>query len=98
VAKMLEDPNDFQYTILSSSSLINYIKNQLIKTVKHTIDTIQKQSKYTPMRAKKTEISFGQVGHKDDLKPLSFELPKSNELTTAKLVNVRGRIDRIDSM
>ncbi|CAI2696850.1 ATP-dependent helicase/deoxyribonuclease subunit B [Apilactobacillus kunkeei] len=98
VAKMLEDPNDFQYTILSSSSRMNYIKNQLIKTVKHTIETIQKQSKYTPMRAKKTEISFGQVGHKDDLQPLSFELPKSNELTTAKLVNVRGRIDRIDSM
>lgn len=98
VAKMLEDPNDFQYTILTSSHRMNYIKNQLVKTVKHTINTIQKQSQYTPMRAKKTEISFGQVGRDGDLAPLSFELPKSAQLTTAKLVNVRGRIDRIDSM
>ncbi|AYF92091.1 PD-(D/E)XK nuclease family protein [Apilactobacillus bombintestini] len=98
VSKMLEDPNDFQYAILQSSSRMNYIKNQLVKTVKHTLSTIQKQSQYTPMRARKTEISFGQVGRKNDLKPLTFQLPKSAQLTTAKLINVRGRIDRVDSM
>ncbi|TPR13234.1 PD-(D/E)XK nuclease family protein [Apilactobacillus timberlakei] len=97
-AKMLEDPNDVQYTILQSSSRMNYIKSQLIKTIKHTIETMQKQSQFTPMRPRKTEISFGQVGHKNDLKPLKFDIPEDEEIKTPKLINVRGRIDRIDYM
>ncbi|UQS84780.1 PD-(D/E)XK nuclease family protein [Apilactobacillus apisilvae] len=96
--KMLDDPNDMQYTILQSSSRMNYIKSQLIKTIKHTIETMQKQSQFTPMRPRKTEISFGQVGHKNDLKSLNFDIPASDEISTPKLINVRGRIDRIDYM
>lgn len=98
VADMLANQNDSQYVILDSSHRMNYLKQQLIQTVKHTALTLQKQSQYTPMRPRKTEVSFGRVGNVNDLKPLSFILSANDALKTTKLINVRGRIDRIDAM
>jgi ATP-dependent helicase/nuclease subunit B len=98
VAEILANQTDMQYAILDSSHRMNYLKQQLIQTVQHTALTLQKQSQYTPMRPHQTEVSFGQVGNKHDLKPLSFILSANDDLQTTKLINVRGRIDRIDAM
>ncbi|GLB46033.1 ATP-dependent helicase/deoxyribonuclease subunit B [Philodulcilactobacillus myokoensis] len=91
VAKLLEE-EDYQYAILNSSNRMNYIKGQLIKTIKRMAHTFKMQSKRTPMRPKHTEVAFGHVGNKDDLNPLKYELPNDREVV------VRGRIDRIDEM
>ncbi|WP_054658576.1 PD-(D/E)XK nuclease family protein [Apilactobacillus ozensis] len=96
--KMLEDAQDFQYAILQSSYRMQYIKKQLVETVQRTLLTMHEQSKYTPMRPRNTEISFGQVGQKNDLNPLKFVLSPDQVIQEPKLINVRGRIDRVDVM
>ncbi|WP_353486184.1 PD-(D/E)XK nuclease family protein [Apilactobacillus xinyiensis] len=96
--KMLENTQDFQYAILQSSHRMEYIKQQLVETIQRTLITMHEQSKYTPMRPRNTEISFGQVGQKNDLKPLKFVLSPDEVIQEPKLINVRGRIDRVDVM
>lgn len=91
VAKMLEDPDNFQYVILTSSNRMHYITMQLQATIQQMIRTMRDQQKLTPMRPRSTERIFGQPAQ-NALKGLSFDLPNH------KKVNVRGRIDRIDSM
>ncbi|MHA8138021.1 PD-(D/E)XK nuclease family protein [Lactobacillaceae bacterium Scapto_B20] len=97
-SQILNDPDNFQYAILHSSSRMNYLKNQLIKTVQRMALTMHWQSQQTPMRPNRTEISFGQAGRENDLSPLTFDLSDQIVIPGLQRVNVRGRIDRIDSM
>ncbi len=90
VDQMVHDPDNFQYVILTSSNRMHYITLQLQATIQQMVRTMRDQQAITPMRPHQTEIIFGQPSQ--GLKGLSFELPNH------KRVNVRGRIDRIDSM
>lgn len=91
VDAMVQDPDNFQYLILSSSNRMHYITLQLQATIQQMIRTMRDQQKLTPMRPQKAELVFGQPSA-NGLKGLRFDLPNH------KQVNVRGRIDRIDSM
>lgn len=89
---VLDDPLNLQYAILNSSHRMQYIKRQLIALVQQTARAFHEQGKFTPMRAKQTEVMFGHIGAENGLPALKFDLP--NE----KKVQVRGKIDRIDTM
>lgn len=91
VSAIIHDPNNFQYVILTSSNRMNYVTLQLQATIQQMVRALRDQQKVTPMRPRNTELIFGQPTAKG-LKGLSFDLKDG------KSVNVRGRIDRIDSM
>ena len=91
VAKMMQGENKYQYAILGSSSRMKFLADQLEKTVQEMVKILKFQAQTTPMRPQTTEKVFGQPG-KDTLKGISFRLDDG------RFVNVRGRIDRIDSM
>lgn len=89
---ILNDPKNLQYAILQSSERMQFIKGQLIGVVRQMASTFQQQSQYTPMRARRTEVLFGHIGAENGLPGLSFDL--ANE----KQIQVRGKIDRIDTL
>ncbi len=89
VSNIINDPDNFQYVILSSSYRMSYITKQLKSTIEQMVQAMQSQQKFTSMKPQKTELVFGPH---EKLKGLSFDLPHN------KRVNVKGRIDRIDSM
>ncbi|MBT9671332.1 ATP-dependent helicase [Secundilactobacillus kimchicus] len=88
--RILKDPANLQYAILESSARMAYIKSQLIALIRQTTRVMSQQGHYTPMRAKRTEVMFGQIGAEKGLPALAFDLPNDNR------VSVRGKIDRID--
>ncbi|PAK59555.1 ATP-dependent helicase [Lentilactobacillus kefiri] len=92
VQKLIEDPQNFDYVVLTSSNRMHYISMQLQATIQQMVRTLRDQQTLTPMRPKNTELIFGQPNQKQALKGLQFELPNDRS------VKVRGRIDRIDSM
>ncbi|MEJ6400041.1 PD-(D/E)XK nuclease family protein [Nicoliella lavandulae] len=96
--QILDDPDNFQYAILQSSYRMGYLKQQLIKTVKRMALTMHWQSQRTPMRPRQTEISFGQNGQTNNLAPLTFDVSDQIVIPGLHKINVRGRIDRIDTM
>ncbi len=87
--RIVNDPQQQQYLILTSSSRMNYLTQQLTQTVLEMAKTLRNQSRLTAMRPKKTELIFGQPVQ-TALKGLSFAVADDRQ------VNVRGRIDRID--
>ncbi|MTV81375.1 PD-(D/E)XK nuclease family protein [Secundilactobacillus folii] len=91
-SQILNDSNNLQYAILNSSERMQFIKGQLIGVVRQMAATFQKQSRYTPMRARQTEVMFGHMNNENGLPPLTFDL-KNN-----KHIRVRGKIDRIDTL
>lgn len=91
VQKMITNPDNYQYVILTSSNRMKYLTSQLRATIQEMIRVMRDQQTATPMRPRTTEKVFGQPSG-DNLKGLSFELPDNRQ------VNVRGRIDRIDSI
>lgn len=91
VQQMVENPDNYQYVILTSSSRMKYLTSQLQATIQQMVRIMRDQQQSTPMRPRTTERVFGQPSG-DNLAGLSFELPDNH------LVNVRGRIDRIDTM
>ncbi|WP_461244378.1 PD-(D/E)XK nuclease family protein [Secundilactobacillus muriivasis] len=89
---ILNDPHNLQYAVLNSSARMQYIKSQLIAVIQQMANTFQQQSRYTPMRAKKTEVLFGHVGSESGLPALEFDLDDQRK------IRVRGKIDRVDTM
>ena len=85
---ILNDPDQPQYRVLTSSNRMAFIRKHLIKTVERMLLTMQVQSNYTKMRPQAAEIPFG-IGK-------SLEVPPFK--TGSHHINVRGRIDRIDAM
>ncbi|MBW1604936.1 PD-(D/E)XK nuclease family protein [Lactobacillus sp. Sy-1] len=96
--QLLNDPNNFQYAILQSSHRMEYLKGQLIRTVKRMALTMHWQSQSTPMRPSRTEISFGRTNNANSLDPLTFDISDQIVIPGIQTVSVRGRIDRIDTM
>ncbi|USS90468.1 PD-(D/E)XK nuclease family protein [Fructilactobacillus carniphilus] len=87
--KLIEDDQAQRYEILQSSERMNYIKNQLIKTVTEMAQALRNQARHVHMRPRQTEVAFGPGKHYQELK---FALDNH------KQVSVQGRIDRIDGM
>lgn len=92
VEKLIQDPQNFDYVVLTSSNRMHYISMQLQATIQQMVRALRDQQNLTPMRPKNTELIFGQPTQKQALKGLRFQLPGDRS------VKVRGRIDRIDSM
>lgn len=91
VQQMITNPDNYQYVILTSSNRMTYLTSQLQATIQQMIQVMRDQQTATPMRPSTTEKVFGQPSG-NNLKGLSFDLADNRS------VNVRGRIDRIDSM
>lgn len=92
VQEIINDPQNFDYVILTSSNRMHYISMQLQATIQQMVRALRDQQQLTPMRPQNTELIFGQPNQKQALKGLTFDLPDDRQ------VKVRGRIDRIDSM
>ena len=92
VDRIINDPQNFDYVVLTSSNRMHYISMQLAATIQQMIRALRDQQKLTPMRPQNTELIFGQPNQKQALNGLSFDLADDHQ------VKVRGRIDRIDSM
>lgn len=89
MAKLLDTTENPQFAVLESSSRMDYIRHQLMKTMHRMAWTLKQQSTRTKMRPKETEVQFG-MGDQHGWAPLTFALPHQHQ------VSVRGRIDRLD--
>lgn len=81
-----------QFQILKSSNRMAYLAKQLVQTVRQMGFAMRQQGQRTKMEPLQTEVLFGHVGSDQGLQPLRFELPNQ------KVVQVRGKIDRIDQL
>src|SRR5699024_2999213 len=70
---------------------MNFIFNQLSKTVENMIWSMIHQAKRSKYRVNKTELVFGQLGQQREISGLSFPLNNNREL------HLRGKVDRIDT-
>lgn len=81
-----------QFQILNSSKRMAYLAKQLVQTVRQMGFAMRQQGQRTKMAPLQTEVLFGHVGSDKGLQPLRFELPEHH------VVQVRGKIDRIDQL
>lgn len=81
-----------KFSILNSSSRMNYIRYQLGQTIKKVSWALKKQSERSGMSTIQTEILFGQIASHNGIKGL--ELPLNNN----GKISVRGKIDRLDQL
>lgn len=89
VFQMLLDSN--KYRLSRSSNRMNFIFNQLSKTVENMVWSMVHQAKRTKYRVNKTELVFGQLGQQQNISGLSFQLNNNRKL------HLRGKVDRIDT-
>lgn len=80
-----------KYRLAHSSKRMNFIFRQLSKTVHQMIHAMVYQAKRSQFRPAKTELLFGQLGNKQGIRGLSFDLKDQRQL------RLRGKIDRVDS-
>lgn len=83
-----QQQSDFQ--VLTSSHRMEYMGAQLAQTLGQMLWTLKHHSKTTPLRPFQTEVQFG-LGAGDSWRALHWRLPH------ARAVNLRGKIDRIDT-
>lgn len=83
---------EIKFSILDSSSRMNYIRYQLGQTIKKVSWALKRQSERSGMTTIQTEILFGQIASQKGIKGL--ELPLDN----GGSINVRGKIDRLDQL
>lgn len=84
--------NSNKYRLSQSSNRMEFIFNQLSRTVERMVWSMVNQGKRSDMRPNKTELLFGQVGQDKGVKGLSFPLENDRKL------NLRGKVDRIDTL
>src|SRR5699024_834108 len=70
---------------------MNFIFNQLSKTVENMVWSMIHQAKRSKYRVNKTELVFGQLGQQREISGLSFPLNNDRKL------HLRGKVDRIDT-
>lgn len=80
-----------KYRLAKTSHRMNFIFDQLAKTVQNLVWSMVQQSKRSKFRPAKTELVFGQLGDGKNIQGLSFNLQGGRKL------NLRGKIDRVDS-
>lgn len=83
---------EIKFSILDSSSRMNYIRYQLGQTIKKVSWALKRQSERSGMSTVQTEILFGQLASQKGIKGL--ELPLKN----GGNISVRGKIDRLDQL
>lgn len=83
--------NSNKYRLSRSSNRMNFIFNQLSKTVENMVWSMIHQAKRSKYRVNKTELVFGQLGQQREISGLSFPLNNNREL------HLRGKVDRIDT-
>lgn len=81
-----------QFAILDSSNRMRFLTRQLNKTAKQVGYAIKQQRNYNDIQTLQTEVLFGHIGQAKGLAGLEFLTPSK------KLVQVRGKIDRIDDL
>lgn len=81
-----------QFAILDSSNRMRFLTRQLNKTAKQVGYAIKQQRNYNDVQTLQTEVLFGHIGQEKGLAGLEFLTPSK------KLVQVRGKIDRIDDL
>lgn len=81
-----------QFTILSSSNRMAYLRRQLLNTVRQIAYAIRNQSLHSEATPRQTEVLFGNVGKEHGLKALDFKVDAEHS------VHVRGKIDRLDQI
>src|SRR5699024_5537142 len=80
-----------KYRLAQSSHRMNFIFNQLSKTVENMVWSMIHQAKRSKYRVNKTELVFGQLGQQREISGLSFPLNNNRKL------HLRGKVDRIDT-
>jgi ATP-dependent helicase/nuclease subunit B len=81
-----------KYRLSQSSNRMQFIFKQLARTVERMVWSMVNQGKRSNMRPQKTELLFGQLGQDVGVQGLSF--PLKNE----RVLNLRGKVDRIDTI
>lgn len=81
-----------KFSILDSSSRMNYIRYQLGQTIKKVSWALKKQSERSGMSTVQTEILFGQIASQKGIKGLELPLQNNGK------ISVRGKIDRLDQL
>ena len=80
-----------QFDLLSRDSRMRYLKTQLGGVVRRVIWAIRRQADYSGLSTEATELIFGQIAGQKGIPGLKFELE------SGKSLQLRGKIDRIDS-
>lgn len=80
-----------KYLLLNRSKRMNFIRYQLVNTIKRVTWALQKQSEKTKLSPVQTEVLFGQIAGASGLRDLQFPLQNEGKL------HLRGKIDRIDT-
>lgn len=83
---------EIKFSILDTSSRMNYIRYQLGQTIKKVSWALKRQSERSGMSTVQTEVLFGQIASQKGIKGL--ELPLDN----GGNISVRGKIDRLDQL
>lgn len=79
-----------KFMILTTSNRMNYIRYQLIQTIKRVSWALREQSNRTGLSTAQTEVIFGEIAREKGLK--SLEIPLSHQ----REMKIRGKIDRVD--
>lgn len=81
-----------RYQLLSRSARMDFLFQQLGKTINRVSWALHEQSQKTKLSPVQTEVLFGQVAAKKGIKGLELDLASGGKL------HVRGKIDRIDQV
>ncbi|WP_129044958.1 PD-(D/E)XK nuclease family protein [Companilactobacillus metriopterae] len=84
--------NQSEFNILRSSQRMNYIAQKIKNTILTTIYRTQNQFKKLSSNPKSSEVTFGLLNKHQDIKGLTIPIDDRH------VINVRGKIDRIDEM
>ncbi|EOL44470.1 PD-(D/E)XK nuclease family protein [Enterococcus caccae] len=83
---------EIKFSILDSSSRMNYIRYQLGQTIKKVSWALKRQSERSGMTTVQTEVLFGQIASQKGIKGLDLPLKNGGN------ISVRGKIDRLDQL
>lgn len=83
---------EIKFSILDSSSRMNYIRYQLGQTIKKVSWALKRQSQRSGMTTVQTEVLFGQIASQKGINGLQLPLKNGGK------ISVRGKIDRLDQL
>lgn len=81
-----------RFSILNSTSRMNYIRFQLGQTIQKVSWALKKQSEKSGMTTLQTEVIFGQIASQKGIQGLELPLQNNGK------IHVRGKIDRVDQL
>lgn len=81
-----------KFAVLSASNRMNYIKEQLAKTIQRVAWALSHQSRRSKSKTVQTEVLFGLHSDGKSIEGLTYPLMDGRQLY------VRGKIDRVDAL